>query len=468
MLLTITTTHNPATDLGYLLHKNPARAQVFEIAFGQAHVFYPEATDDRCTAALLLDVDPVALVRGRKSGPESFALGQYVNERPYVASSFMSNAISRIFGTAMGGRCSGKPELADMEIPLVAKLSVIPCRGGEELRRRLFEPLGYSVTAEGYPLDEEFTDWGESAFFTVSLEKTCRLNELLTHLYVLIPVLDDEKHYWVGEDEVEKLLKHGEDWLSSHPEKDLIVKRYLRHRRNLMSQAMAQLMEEDSSDPDEVQEVAAQEEWVIEERISLNEQRMGAVVAALRSVGAKRVLDLGCGEGKLIGALLRDKEFVEIVGVDVSYRTLEKAQDRLHLEKMAPMQRERIKLLHGSLIYRDKRLEGYDAAAVIEVIEHMDLARLTAFERVLFEFAKPGTVVLTTPNSEYNVKWESLPAGKMRHRDHRFEWTREEFQNWANGIGGRFGYGVRFLTVGPEDAEVGAPTQMAVFERDAR
>ncbi|MCE5200769.1 MAG: 3' terminal RNA ribose 2'-O-methyltransferase Hen1 [Armatimonadota bacterium] len=468
MLLTITTTHKPATDLGYLLHKNPARAQVFELAFGQAHVFYPKATEGRCTAALLLDVDPVALVRGRKSGPESFALGQYVNERPYVVSSFMSNAISRVFGTAMGGRCSGKPELADLEIPLVAKLSVVPCRGGEDLLRRLFEPLGYSVAAEGYPLDDKFPDWGESAFFTVSLKKTCRLSELLTHLYVLIPVLDDEKHYWVGEDEVEKLLKHGEDWLSSHPEKDLIVKRYLRHRRNLMSQAMAQLMEEDSSDPDEVQKVASQEEWVIEERISLNEQRMGAVVAALRAIGAKRILDLGCGEGKLIGSLLKDKEFVEIVGVDVSYRTLERAQDRLRVEQMAPMQRERIKLLHGSLIYRDKRLEDYDAAAVVEVIEHMDLARLAAFERVLFEFARPGTVVLTTPNSEYNVKWESLPAGKMRHRDHRFEWTREEFQNWANGIGERFGYSVRFLPVGPEDAEVGAPTQMAVFERDAR
>lgn len=468
MLLTITTIHKPATDLGYLLHKNPARAQVFDLAFGQAHVFYPEATEDRCTAALLLDVDPVALVRGRKGGPESFALGQYVNERPYVASSFMSNAISRVFGTAMGGRCSGKPELADLEIPLVAKLSVVPCRGGEDLLRRLFEPLGYLVTVEGCPLDEKFPDWGESAFFTVSLMKTCRLSELLTHLYVLIPVMDDEKHYWVGEDEVEKLLKHGEDWLSSHPEKDLIVKRYLRHRRNLMSQAMAQLMEEDSPDPDEVQEVAAQEEWVIEERISLNEQRMGAVVAALRSAGAKRVLDLGCGEGKLIGSLLKDKEFVEIVGVDVSYRTLERAQDRLRLEQMAPMQRERIKLLHGSLIYRDKRIEDYDAAAVVEVIEHMDLARLAAFERVLFEFAKPGTVVLTTPNVEYNVKWESLPAGKMRHRDHRFEWTREEFANWANGIGERFSYSVRFLPVGPEDAEVGAPTQMAVFERNSK
>ena len=465
MLLTITTTYRPATDLGYLLHKNPARTQAFELAFGQAHVFYPEATEDRCTAALLLDVDPVGLVRGRHSGPSSFSLGQYVNERPYAASSFMSTAISRVFGTAMGGRCSGKPELACVAMPLEAKLAVVPCRGGQELLRRLFEPLGYAVTAAGYPLDTQFADWGESPFFTVTLAKTCRLSELLTHLYVLIPVLDDEKHYWVGEDEVAKLLKHGEDWLASHPERDLIVERYLKHRRNLMSQALAQLLEDDAPPSDEVEGAAANQEEAIEEPISLNEQRIGSVVAALRACGAKRVLDLGCGEGKLIAALLREREFSEIVGVDVSHRTLEKAADRLRLEKMAPMQRERVKLLHGSLIYRDRRLEGYDAAAVVEVIEHLDLARLAAFERVLFEFARPAAVVVTTPNVEYNVKWENLPAGKLRHRDHRFEWTREEFRTWAGGIGERFGYGVRFLPVGPDDPGVGPPTQMAVFSR---
>lgn len=466
MLLTISTTHQPATDLGYLLHKNPSRVQSFELAFGKVHVFYPEASDELCTAAMLLDVDPISLVRGnRASAPKGFALGQYINERPYVASSFLSNAISRVFGTALGGRCSDKPELTKVPLPLEAKLAVIPCKGGENLLRKLFEPLGYEVEAEGYQLDEKFPEWGQSASYTVTLRRTCRLSELLTHLYVLVPVLDDEKHYWVGEDEIEKLLKHGEDWLSSHPEKDLIVKRYLRHQRHLMNQALAQLMD-DQPDPDEAEEALSLEEAAIEERISLNEQRMGSVVAALKGSGAKRVLDLGCGEGKLLQSLLRERQFESLVGVDVSYRVLEVASRRLRLEDMPPKQRERINLLHGSLIYRDKRLSGYEAAAVIEVIEHMDLARLAAFERVLFEFARPGTIVLTTPNVEYNVKWESLPAGKMRHRDHRFEWTRAEFQNWADGIAERFGYSVHFLPIGPEDSALGAPTQMAVFSND--
>ena len=151
--------------------------------------------------------------------------------------------------------------------------------------------------------------------------------------------------------------------------------------------------------------------------------------------------------------------------MDVSYRALEIASNRLRLDRMPERQKERIRLLHGSLMYRDSRITGFDAAAVVEVIEHLDPPRLAAFERVLFEFARPGTVALTTPNAEYNVRWESLPAGKFRHRDHRFEWTRAEFAAWANGVAARFGYATRFVAVGPEDIEVGAPTQLCVFTR---
>jgi 3' terminal RNA ribose 2'-O-methyltransferase Hen1 len=466
MLLTITTTYQPATDLGYLLHKHPTRLQSFTLSFGQAHVFYPEATSERCTAALLLGVDSVGLVR-RSGGPvgEGFSLEQYVNDRPYVASSFLSVALAQVFGSALGGRSKDRPDLAATAIPLRAKLAVLPCRGGELLLRRLFEPLGYIATVQGSLLDEKFPQWGPSRYFTVTLEATCRLSDLLSHLYVLIPVLDDDKHYWVDDAEVEKLLRHGGDWLTAHPERELIVNRYLKHQRRLTRQALAQLLEEDDVDPDNTQETHAVEEAIVEERISLNQQRIGAILAVLKQSGAKRVLDLGCGEGRLLQALLYDKSFEEIVGVDVSYRTLEIAQERLRLDRLPPMQRERIKLFQGSLIYRDKRLSGYDTAIVAEVIEHLDPPRLAAFERVLFEFARPRTVILTTPNMEYNVKFTGLPTGKFRHRDHRFEWTRNEFQSWAGRVAQRFGYSVQFLPVGPEDPAVGAPTQMAVLRQ---
>src|SRR5882762_1313154 len=454
MLLTLTTTAAPATDLGYLLAKNPARLHTFDLAFGKAHVFYPEATPERCTAALMLEVDPVGLVRGRQ-GPagEGGALEQYVNDRPYVASSFLSVAIARVLGSALGGRSKDRPELAQQAIPLEARVSVLPCRGGEDFLRRLFEPLGYEVTANQHALDETNPDWGSSRYFTVTLRATKRLADLLTHLYVLVPVLDDDKHYWVSNDEVEKLLRHGAGWLEAHPEREAIARRYLKHQKSLARAALERLVIEEDPEEAAEQPVRVEQEAELERPLSLDEQRRASVVGALKESGAARVLDLGCGEGKLLKALLADKQFAEIVGMDVSLRSLDIAEEKLGLGvggRLPDKQRERIRLLHGSLLYRDQRLAGFDAAAVVEVIEHLDEARLAAFERVLFECAKPKSIVITTPNREYNVKWETLPAGKFRHRDHRFEWTRAEFQEWANRTALRFGYNMHFLPVGPQ------------------
>ena len=462
MLLTITLSRPPATDLGYLLHKHPERVQQFSLPFGAAHVFYPEATEDRCTAALLLDVDPVGLIRRGVRFPR---LDQYVNDRPYVGSSFLSVAVSRVLNSALAGKCSARPELVDEPLPLEARLAVVPSLGGEPVLRRLFEPLGYEVEVANHPLDERFPGWGESRYFTVSLRGRVRLRELLSHLYVLVPVLDAEKHYWVGDEEVEKLLRRGDGWLDAHPDRELIVNRYLRYRRSLTSEALARLFADEDPDPDGDREAREAEEDTVDEPMRLNEKRLGAVVAVLRSVAAKRVLDLGCGSGKLLRALLQEPAFEEIVGVDVSHRALEAAQARLRLDRLPPTQRERVRLFQTALTYRDARLAGFDAAAVVEVVEHLDPPRLRSFERVLFEHARPRTVVLTTPNREYNVKFERLEPGKLRHRDHRFEWTRRELEDWSGRVAERFAYDVRFLPVGPEDTVLGAPTQMAVFER---
>jgi len=467
MLLTISTTHEPASDLGYLVYKNPARVQEFNLAFGRAHVFYPEVSERLCTVALLVEIDPIGLVRNRR-GPagENRSLEQYVNDRPYVASSFLSVAIADIFSTALAGRSKDRPELVATAIPLIATVSVVRSRaGGEDLLRRLFEPLSYTVETSGFPLEQTFPEWGASPYFTLKLTAQKTLKELLSHLYVLIPVLDNDKHYWIGDAEVEKLLRHGEGWLSTHPEKDLITRRYLKHRRTLIDDALERLTDEAVLRDDERQATASAEEDEIEKKLSLNEQRLGTVIGALKQSGASKVMDLGCGEGRLLSSLLREKQFSEIVGMDVSHRALEIAADKLHLDRMPPMQRQRVNLLHGSLIYRDRRLENFDAAAVVEVVEHLDAPRLAAFERVLFEFAKPASVVMTTPNAEYNVKWETLPAGKFRHSDHRFEWTREQFRTWATNVAEKFGYEVRFGPVGPEDASVGSPTQMGIFSR---
>lgn len=462
MLLTISTTNEPADDLGYLLHKHPNRCQSFELSFGQAHVFWPEVSQASSSCCLALEVDSVGLVRGKNR--HMVSQEHYVNDRPFVVSSFMSVAISQVFGTAMSGRCEKRKELVGRAIPLTAKLDVLNVRGDDGFVNRIFEPLGYTVTSTPVPLDESIPEFGVSTYLSLTLEGTVRLSELLAHLYVLIPVFDKEKHYYVGPDEVEKLLVKGAGWLAGHPEKRSITRRYLNRQKSLWSEALERLdidvtIEGETDDNNEAEAAP------VEAVASLNDQRHGAVIAAIRAAGAKNVLDLGCGEGKLLKSLFADRQFERIVGVDVSHRSLEIAARRLRLERLPENQAGRIELLHGSLTYRDKRLEGFDAAAVVEVIEHLDPPRLKAFERVLFECARPGTVVLTTPNQEYNSKWESLPAGEMRHSDHRFEWTRAEFRAWADRISSEFGYSVRYMDIGPVDEQLGAPTQMAIFTR---
>ena len=459
MLLTLTTTHQPATDLGFLLHKHPERLHEFEIAHGRATVLFPERTAERCTMALVLEIDPVGLVRG-----DGARFDQYVNDRPYVANSILSTALNAAFRTAMAGRARDHQALADTPIPLEATIPVLPVRGGADLPERLFGPLGYAVETTRLALDAEFPEWGEAPYFRLTLRGTVRLADLLSHLYVLIPALDEEKHYFVGEDEVEKLLRKGEAWLGGHPERGEIVRRYLRRSKSLMKEALDRLTEADGDpDPDARAERNDAEKERLERPLSLHDVRLATVFSTLKESGARRVLDLGCGEGKLLEMLLSDRQFSEVVGMDVSLVSLDRARRKLRLERLAPIVAERMTLLHGSLVYRDRRLAGYDAAAVVEVIEHLDAARLAAFERNLFGFAKPGTVVLTTPNREYNALFTGMVG--LRHRDHRFEWTRAEFAAWCERVGAAFGYGFSISGIGPEDETHGAPSQMAVFTR---
>ncbi|UXX95815.1 3' terminal RNA ribose 2'-O-methyltransferase Hen1 [Streptomyces sp. AD2-2] len=476
MFLTISTTgtpERPATDLGFLLHKHPDKAQAFSTSYGKAHVVYPEADAERCTAALLLEVDTVALVRrgkgrGRGGAPDA-ALAQYVNDRPYAASSLLAVALSAVFSSAMRGVCTARPERAGQPLPLRVEVPALPARGGPDLVRNLFAPLGWTVTAEPVALDAEFPEWGDSRYVSLVLEsQTLTLAEALRHLYVLLPVLDDAKHYWVATDEVDKLLRAGEGWLPAHPEQKLITSRYLSRRWSLTREAMerlelVRLAEADDSEVEEIDNAVEAETETEEKPTPLAVQRRDAIVDTLKTSGAARVLDLGCGQGQLVQALLKDTRFTEIVGTDVSMRALTIAGRRLKLDRMGERQASRVQLFQSSLAYTDNRLKGYDAAVLSEVIEHLDLPRLPALEYAVFGAARPRTVVVTTPNVEYNVRWESLPAGHVRHGDHRFEWTRAEFGAWAAKVAQRHGYDVEFVPVGPDDPEVGPPTQMAVF-----
>ncbi|WP_269856540.1 3' terminal RNA ribose 2'-O-methyltransferase Hen1 [Streptomyces sp. RPT161] len=477
MFLTMSTTgsaKSPATDLGFLLHKHPARAQAFATAHGTAHVFYPEASERRCTAALLLEVDPVTLARRAKGkgrgGSPDVALADYVNDRPYAATSLLAVALGNVFSTALKGICRTMPRRAAEPLPLRVEIPVLPAKGGAALVHALFEPLGWTVAAEPVALDERFPEWGDSRYVALTLEGRQRLSDALRHLYVLLPVLDDAKHYWIAPDEVDKLLRAGDGWLAGHPEQKLITSRYLARRRSLTRQAterleLARLAAVDDSADEEIDNAVDETADTEERPVPLAVRRREAIVAALRAAGAHRVLDLGCGQGQLVGELLKDAAFTEIVGVDVSVRALAVAARRLRLDRMTERQADRVRLLQGSLTYTDSRLKGYDGAVLSEVVEHLDPPRLPALEYAVFGAARPATVIVTTPNAEYNVRWETLPDGRVRHPDHRFEWTREEFRRWADQVGERYGYRVEFGAVGEDDPEVGPPTQSAVFSR---
>ena len=506
MLLTITSTAPPATDLGFLLHKHPDRVQSFDITAGQAHVFYPEASERRCTAALLLEIDPLATVRGRKGdrkgGPEAFSLAQYVNDRPYAAASMLAVALGKVFRTALAGRCDARPDLAATPLPLEITIPALSCRArsgpagagtagpgrhtsGAGLVYGLLEPLGWTVHTQPVPLDPQLPRWGNSPYLTLRMSGEQRLADALNQLYVLLPVLDDSKHYWVDEDEVDKLIRAGGSWLARHPERDLITRRYLAHQRDLTASAVGRLAEVDDTEPQALDNaVPAEDDRATASPAEVSAARNGArpglplaqvrrdtVLALLREAGARTVADLGCGEGALVGMLLDDPSFAVVIGADVSHRALEQAARRLRTEQMPDRRRERLRLFQSSLTYTDERLAGLDAVVLMEVIEHVDPARLGALERCVFGAARPRTAIVSTPNAEYNPHYPGLAPGAMRHPDHRFEWTRAEFRDWAAGVARRHGYQVRYLPVGAdpisgEDPEAGAPTQLAVFWRE--
>ncbi|WP_196888668.1 3' terminal RNA ribose 2'-O-methyltransferase Hen1 [Aureivirga sp. CE67] len=462
MLLTITAKDENAEEISYLFHKHPDKFQTSEITVGKTHVFYPEVSKEQTTIALMLDIDPIEMVRGKRNlSGKGFSLQQYVNDKPYIASSFLSSAIIKMFSTALNGKCNNKPELVSKKYNFEISISVVSApKGGEKLIHDLFEPLGYSLEIERHILDEKFTNWGESKYYSVTLKNEITVQDLLTHLYVLIPVLDFDKHYYVGEAEVKKLLEKGKNWLPNHPLKDLISNRYFLGFKSLQNK-MYQILEEDSEE--ESEEISKEEKI---RKKTLHQERLDVVLRKMKESNVSSVIDLGCGEGKLLKKLIKEPQFKKITGTDVSFNALSFAKEKIYFDKLNSRQLERISLFQSSLLYKDTRFSGYDAAAIVEVIEHLEESRLEHFEKAIFEHAKPKKIFLTTPNKEYNIKYEGLENGKFRHNDHRFEWTRNEFENWAEKVAEKYNYEVEFFPIGEIDEKVGASSQMGVFSLD--
>ncbi|GAB3620339.1 3' terminal RNA ribose 2'-O-methyltransferase Hen1 [Glutamicibacter endophyticus] len=470
MLITITLEPDSgrdldATVLSHLLRKHPGKAQSFQLPVGTAHVFYPEYGPRRCTAALLLEVDPVGLVRSKRFRGEAGVLDHYINDRPYAASSLLSVALGKVMRSAMSGQSESHPELATAPLPLKLAVPVISTRADADgdLVRRLFEPLGWHIESSPIELDENYPQWGASHYRSLELTGNVPLHLALRQLYVLMPVLDDAKHYWVGDDEAAKLVRQGEGWLAEHPERELIAHRYLAHQRDLVEVAR----ELGVSGTPEVSEQATETTDQNNPAVPLRILRAEAVLGALHETNSHSVVDAGCGPGALLRRLQKDGFFTRIVGTDVSGRALERAAADLHLAERSDVDRERLQLLHSSAVYRDERLRGFDAIVLMEVIEHLDPERLPALVDSIFGYSQPRTVLVTTPNAEFNALYPRLASGTMRHDDHRFEWNRDEFRRWAENVATEHGYAVDYRSIGNEHEQLGPATQMAIFRKVA-
>jgi 3' terminal RNA ribose 2'-O-methyltransferase Hen1 len=366
-------------------------------------------------------------------------------------------AMKEAFRTALTGRCDARPDLASTRIPLELRVPALRCKGGPDVARRVFEPLGWTVDVIQMPLDPP--EWGDSWYLDVTLTGTFTVKDALNHLYVLLPVLDDAKHYWVSTDEVDKLIRAGGDWLAGHPEKALITRRYLAHQRALTESALARLAEAGEDLDNAVGSGDEEEDEVARKPLAV--LRREAILAVLHDKRARTVGDFGCGSGALTGELVKDKDIDLVVATDVSARALQLAARRLRLDR--PHDNSKIRVFQSALTYRDDRLAGLDAAVLMEVIEHVDEDRLPALERAVFGFAAPATIVVTTPNAEYNILYPELTG--MRHPDHRFEWTRAEFGQWADRVCADYDYRVTHHAVGEPSENTGAPTQLAIFTK---
>ncbi|MFN8672328.1 MAG: 3' terminal RNA ribose 2'-O-methyltransferase Hen1 [Candidatus Sericytochromatia bacterium] len=461
MLLSITCEDKNCQELSWILHKRPDKIQSFPIISGNAYVFYPEYSDNKVKVCLALDIDTINLVRKLRLPVASYALQHYVNDKPYTASSFMSSAIANVFSSALNGICKEKPEIVDLILPLEVEISVLKVLGGEALIKRLFEPLGYQIEVESFNLDEDFKNWGKSRYYKIKLKNNITIKELLSHLYVLIPVFDMDKHFYIGTTEVESFLKKGDKWLQIHPEKGAIVRRYF---KNLGKYSNLVLNRLNDSLENTYQEMEIPKE-IKEKKESLQKIRLNTVLEKLENLYTTSVVDIGCGEGMLLKLLKSKKRFEKICGTDVMYQNLLIAKDKLDLEETTTHRADRIKLFQSSILYKDERLKEYETVCLIEVIEHIEEDRLDSLEEILFGYLNPKYAIISTPNAEYNAVYMPENPTNFRHDDHRFEWNRDQFRQWVNKICEKFSYSAEFFDIGDVHEKLGTPTQAVIFKR---
>ncbi|TDQ36236.1 3' terminal RNA ribose 2'-O-methyltransferase Hen1 [Aureibacillus halotolerans] len=437
MQLTIKATGSDVSALSYLLAKNPANLYERKVKEHFVRFFFGTFSDTFVEATIFVTPDPLALVTHKNS----YDITHYINDREFVASSIFCSLCKSALATALNGLPNtAYANYVDMTFPLTFTVGPIASGLSDEHVELLFKPLGYDVTFQ-YQSSESDVEKGSARMLTIQGLTTLQAG--LRQLFVLLPVLDDYKHYYIDEKEMEKLERYGEGWLDEHPEKALIYRRALRFK-----ELYAPLQNDE-----ETQEKTPKR--------SLNHQRYEAIASTIATFPNRaRVIDLGAGEGKLLERLRLIPGIEELLAVEPSQAMLLRAMKAIEVSTEDGIKPT---LLQGSLFYYDHRLLDSDVIVLCEVIEHIDEERLPACMAMILDEYRPGALIITTPNKEYNQLYD-MPE-ERRHHDHRFEWTRDQFTDWCYKINEGQSYDLTFSGIGDDNEIYGQPTQMCVFTR---
>ena len=445
MQLTIQATGDNAKVMSHLLSKNPANLYERNQKGHLVRFFYSKFTDQEVEATIFVTPDPIELVQ---SNSNSYDITHYINDREFAVSSIFCSLIRSALGTALNGQPKEQyMEWVDHPFSLQFEFGPVVSTLTDQQLAELFEPLGFALAITRQEIDYSIRMKDESSARYLTLRGTKTLHESLRQLFVLIPVLDNYKHYYIDEKEIEKLERYGEGWLENHPLRDFIYRKSLRFKE-LYSQV-------------ESQKPAGEPEVQVK-KARLNELRYEKIAETVSQLKPESVVDFGSGEGKLSERLGLIAGVREILAVEPSQSAAVKAAARFHKAQ----ENEHFtmpKTLWGSLFYFDERLQGKDAIILCEVIEHIDEDRLPKAMDTILHAYRPGALIITTPNREYNDVYEM--EERFRHTDHRFEWTRAEFQQWCLERNNQEFYGLQFEGIGEEHDLQGHPTQMCIFTR---
>ncbi|WP_141431100.1 3' terminal RNA ribose 2'-O-methyltransferase Hen1 [Bacillus sp. 03113] len=448
MQLSVKAVGDGAKILSYLIAKNPYNLYDRDEKSNRVRLVYTVFDEKEVEVVIFVTPDPVELVR---NSANAFDITQYINDREFAVSSLFCTNIRKALGTALNGKPKEEyQKWVNHPFELHMNFGPVASHLSDENIVELLHPLGYIVEIERGETNYSFELKQRSSSRFIHLKGQQTIQQALRHLFILIPVIDNYKHYFIDEHEIEKLVRYGEGWLDSHPLREYIIKQSLRFSE-LINQFPSLAKKDD------------EEEHSSAPKVRLNELRYQAVVEKIKSLSQRAsIVDFGSGEGKLSVRLSNIPDVKEVLAVEPSETAQLRAIQRFEKASYNQTHVSPTPIL-GSLFYYDERLLNKDVMILCEVIEHIDEYRLPNIMKTIFREYQPKTLIVTTPNREYNEVYAMDEI--VRHSDHRFEWTRQEFKSkcetWIKNVL----YSMEFEGIGLEHEEYGHPTQMCTFVR---